>query len=111
MKHPEIKQITGHSLGGSVALELQKFVKHIQGTRTFGAPVFDTVPNYKENDRYRNVGDPFSVFDFNANKSIENSGLSIRGNHAYGGLADKFQTIKTVPIETKNPDGSTPIIA
>ena len=111
MKHPEIKQVTGHSLGSSVSLQLQKDYKHIEGSRTFGAPVFDTVPNWSENDRYRNIGDPFSMFDFNANKSIENSGLSIRGNHAYGGLADKFQTTKTVPIETKNPDGSTSIIA
>ena len=71
MKHPEVKQISGHSLGGSTALELQKNYKHIEGTRTFGAPVFDTVPNWSENDRYRNIGDPFSMFDFNANKSIE----------------------------------------
>ena len=83
----------------------------MQGTRTFGSPVFDTVPNWKENDRYRNVGDPLSMFDFNANKSIENSGLSIRGNHAYRDLADKFETTKTVPIETKNADGSTTLLA
>ena len=111
MKHPEVNQITGHSLGSSVALQLQKDYKHIQGTRTFGAPIFNTVPNWCENDRYRNIGDPFSMFDFNANKSIENSGLSIRGNHAYGDLADKFETTKTVPIASTNPDGSTSLIA
>ena len=26
MKHPEVNQITGHSLGGSVALELRKII-------------------------------------------------------------------------------------
>ena len=41
MKHPEVTQVTGHSLGGSVALELQKNYKHIQGSRTYGAPVLD----------------------------------------------------------------------
>jgi len=110
MKHPEVTQLSGHSLGGSVALELQKN-KHIQGSRTFGAPVFSTVPNWSENDRYRNIGDPFSMFDFNANKSIKNSGLSIRGNHAYGDLADNFETTKTVPIASTNPNGSTSLIA
>ena len=57
-----ISHVVGHSLGGAVALELQKNYKHIQGTRTYGAPVW----GYKEettDDRFRNYGDPISYVD------------------------------------------------
>ena len=61
MKHPEVNSAVGHSLGGSVALELPKKYKHIQGTRTYGAPVWD----YKEetdNTRFRKLRGPCIVF-------------------------------------------------
>ena len=56
-----VKRIVGHSLGGSVALEMQK-THHIPASRTFGAPVADF--NSRQNpERYRHPLDPFSVFD------------------------------------------------
>ena len=110
MKHPEVNQITGQSLGSSVALQLQKDYKHIQGTRTYGAPAWD----YKEettNDRFRNYGDPISYFDKHANTTTDYSVYNPLVNHGYTSLGKNFETTKTVPIESKNPDGSTSIVA
>ena len=110
MKHPEVNQVTGHSLGGSVALKLQKNYKHIQGSRTYGAPVLD----YGEkttNYRFRNYGDPISYFDRNANTTTDYSVYNPLVNHGYTSFGKKFETTKTVPIATKNPDGSTSLIA
>jgi len=57
-------RIVGHSLGGSVALELQK-EKGIELSRTFGAPVLDL--NFtKSSERYRHILDPISVLDRSA---------------------------------------------
>ena len=51
MQGKPIDRIVGHSLGGSVALELQK-EKGIPLSRTFGAPVLDL--NFtKESERFR----------------------------------------------------------
>ena len=56
-----VKRIVGHSLGGSVALEMQK-THNIPSSRTFGAPVLDF--NSRQNpERYRHPLDPFSVLD------------------------------------------------
>ncbi|MFM7984788.1 MAG: hypothetical protein ACKPKO_36245 [Candidatus Fonsibacter sp.] len=64
--------VVGDSLGGSVALELQKHHPELQ-TRTFGALVVDLTgsinPPWKEYptvQRYRNASDPISFFDFKA---------------------------------------------
>ena len=55
MQHPEVKRIVGHSLGGSVALELDKNYNHITSSRTYGAPVWDILGKESNNvDRYRN---------------------------------------------------------
>ena len=56
--HP-VDRVVGHSLGGSVALQLQKD-KHIPKSRTFGAPVFDLAGS---GERYRHPLDPVSVLD------------------------------------------------
>ena len=71
-EHPNIKLAVGDSLGGSVALELQKHHPELQ-TRTFGAPVVDLTgainPPWKADptvQRYRNAGDPISIFDSKA---------------------------------------------
>jgi hypothetical protein len=56
-----VNRIVGHSLGGSVALEMQKN-HHIGASRTFGAPVLDF--NSRQNpERYRHPLDPFSMMD------------------------------------------------
>ena len=60
-----VDRIVGHSLGGSVALQMQKD-KQIPRSRTFGAPVMDLQPFhrlYSKADRYRHPLDPVSIFD------------------------------------------------
>ena len=100
-EHPEITQLTGHSLGGAVALELQKQLNEIHGTRTFGAPVYSSNYETKENDRYRNKNDPVSAFDKAAHtyekysvpldySSPEALYKSIDHNHSYKQIADEF---------------------
>jgi len=58
-----VDRIVGHSLGGSVALEMQR-QHNIPKSRTFGAPVLDF--SSKKQDRYRHPLDPVSVFDRSA---------------------------------------------
>ena len=58
-----IDRVVGHSLGGSVALELQK-QKGLDFSRTFGAPVLDLNPFHRGTvDRVRHPLDPVSVLD------------------------------------------------
>ncbi len=51
----EIGTMLGHNLGGSVSLELQKnYPIRITKSRTYGAPVMDSLGSESENvDRYR----------------------------------------------------------
>ena len=83
----QVDRLVGHSLGGSVALELAKNLervgKHVE-TRTFGAPVLDVVPRNMQNpkpDRYRHPGDIVSVLD----RGAEMGGLKLYP-HSYGGF-------------------------
>ena len=60
-----VDRIVGHSLGGSVALQLQQD-KGIPRSRTFGAPVVDLKPfdrYYGNAERYRHPLDPVSILD------------------------------------------------
>ena len=60
-----IDRIVGHSLGGSVALQMQKD-HFVPQSRTFGAPVVDLKPFhrfYNKAERYRHPLDPVSIFD------------------------------------------------
>ena len=64
----------GHSLGGAVALELQKNYPEKQfKMNTYGAPVISI--NGADNNRYRNYLDPISIFDRGANSNL-NLGLN-----------------------------------
>ena len=61
----EITSLVGHSLAGSVVLEMQKQYPDINFiTTTFGAPVASmTAPHGTNNKRYRNDDDPTSMID------------------------------------------------
>ena len=72
--HPNIKLVVGHSLGGSVSLELQKYYPSLL-SRIYGAPVLDLkemIPNYynSHEERYRNYGDPVSMLDRSAYSTL-----------------------------------------
>jgi hypothetical protein len=63
--NPDIQNIVGHSLGGSVALELQNIFKDKNyNVNTYGAPVASLSPLLS--NRYRNKYDPVSMLDFGA---------------------------------------------
>lgn len=111
LDHPEVTHLSGHSLGSSVALQLQKDYRHIQDTRAYGSPVLDITPHIgppqERVERYRSYGDPVSMFDFKANSSLPTS----LNPHDYGDLAEDFTTSRTVPIQTTNADGTISLIA
>jgi hypothetical protein len=57
-----VDRVVGHSLGGSVALQLQQD-RDIRRSRTFGAPVLDLNPFGGKVERYRHPLDPVSILD------------------------------------------------
>jgi len=104
-ENPNVKRVVGHSLGGSVALELQKNYKGLE-SRTYGAPVWDPFGEdrriYGKVDRFRNLADPFSFFDGSANNSIKwDPFTSWSFTHAYDNIANLFTADKSTPP----PDG------
>jgi hypothetical protein len=63
--NPDVQNIVGHSLGGSVALELQQNLKEQNfNVNTYGAPVASLSPLLS--NRYRNKYDPVSQLDYGA---------------------------------------------
>ena len=67
-KHGDnVKDLVGHSLGGATILELDKNKGNKFNTTTYGAPVFST----KGGERYRNYGDPVSIFDRGAHSDLK----------------------------------------
>lgn len=124
--NPNIKRVVGHSLGGSVALELQKQHPQLQ-SRTYGAPVWDPlgldrmphdqwvklgkpsfVPEPATVERYRNFADPVSIFDGSATNSIKGNPFdSFSLTHDYGNIAAKFRSGNTdKSLGWENDDGS-----
>ena len=66
--NPQFSTLVGHSLGGAVALQLQKENPELK-TRTYGAPVVASVSSSSpsgSNERYRHWGDPVAMFDLGA---------------------------------------------
>ena len=108
--NPKAKRDIGHSLGGAVALELQKNYPGLE-TRTYGAPVWDPFGQdrlYGKVDRYRSFGDPVSFFDASANGSVKcNPFTSWSLTHAFDNLAENhLSTGNEHAFGLKNPDGN-----
>ena len=74
---PQIANLVGHSLGGSSVLQLQKNNgEQTFKTYTYGAPAASiTTPDNKDNHRYRNYGDPISMFDRGAESRVKPEAL------------------------------------
>ena len=71
--HNEIDTVIGHSLGGSVALALEKQYKKegnnpygLIQSKTFGAPIISGSFSGTNPNRIRWAGDPISALDFNS---------------------------------------------
>jgi hypothetical protein len=112
LQHPEVKTVIGHSLGGSVALELEKNYNHLTSSRTYGAPVWNPLGSESNKvERYRNWIDPVSVFDRSAVKSVKwNPFESTSLTHDYGNIAKQFTSEEVKPTSTGNPDGTVSLI-
>ena len=80
-----VDRVVGHSLGGSVALQLQKD-EDIPFSRTFGAPVLDGNIFQKNVERYRHPLDPFSILD----RGAKNVMTSNPYTHSYAGYSNLF---------------------
>ena len=99
--HRNIRRVVGHSLGGSVALELQKNYKGL-ASRTYGAPVWDPFGEdhmkYGKVERYNNLFDPVSMFDGSVNSSIKWDPWSSASLwHAYDNIAKNFTADRSAP--------------
>jgi len=62
------KNVVGHSLGSSIALELQREYPDMN-VITYGAPIVDINP-FQRPQRSRHYGDPISMMDFGATSSF-----------------------------------------
>ena len=80
-KNPQVQRLVGHSLGGAVALELQKQKPDLQSV-TYGAPVASTKPG----ERYRHWGDPVAALDSGAQTTAPTQ----VNPHSYAGLAARM---------------------
>ena len=95
----DITNVVGHSLGGSVALELQKnYPDRNFKSNTYGAPVLSTTG---ADNRFRNFFDPVCFLDRGATNSV-NVGLN---PHTYSNFENNkvsnkaFQTYTFTPGE------------
>jgi hypothetical protein len=92
--NPAVSKITGHSLGGAVALELEK--NHPDRgltTTTYGAPVA-TLTNDQGN-RFRHPYDPVSMFDRGATTTTNLEGSD---PHDFRGFAQGYTSTSTKPF-------------
>ena len=80
-KHPETKQLVGHSLAGSVILEKQKYNPNYQ-TVTYNAPVLQ-VSSMPQGNRYRSTLDLVSMFDSGAKSISTGSAFNPIYSHSY----------------------------
>ena len=107
--HHEIDTAIVHSLGGSVALALEKQYKKegnnpygLIQSKTFGAPVISGNCSGPDPNRIRWAGDPISALDFNSTTVMPSFKQRWRNSaHTYYGLCIK----DAVPIHDveKNP--------
>ena len=94
----KVKHLVGHSMGGNVALELQKENPNLKST-TYGAAVWQPFST-KQGDRYRHGGDPFSMFDRGA-KTVGSSWNPVSA-HAYTGYPEGTYACNTADVKDGN---------
>lgn len=108
LANPQISRVVGHSLGGSVALELERNHKQITDSRTYGAPVWELTGSESNGaHRYRNWFDPVSIADRGAQKSWKSDPFATFSMmHDYGNIANNFSTLSKIETQQRNADGS-----
>jgi pimeloyl-ACP methyl ester carboxylesterase len=90
--HPDVKQLIGHSMGSSVALQLNADFRNRFETRTYAAPVFHLLPGSDSSDpkdeRFRTFGDPVAMFDNAASETVVKPTLNPLELHSYNNYGD-----------------------
>ena len=81
--NPKIRRVIGHSLGGAVALQLQKDIPSLN-SRTYGAPVLSFSGS---GERMRSLGDPVSMFDFGSRETAP----STWNPHSYQDIGNRTE--------------------
>jgi len=84
--NPQVDNITGHSLGASVALELEKNNPNLHVMGAYGTP---TISNTPALNRFRKDYDPVSVLDRGAQSKPNSVFKGILQAHSYKKM-DKF---------------------
>ena len=110
----KITSLVGHSLAGSVVLEMQKqYPDRNFKTTTYGAPVASmTAPDGINNKRYRNYDDPVSMFDRGATMSVKDpltfqNYLNIKTPSNISEVVTKMLNNHSYDIFTKNQIDNT----
>ena len=78
----------GHSLGGAVALQMQKEDPTLH-SRAYGAPVFDPLVQTPSEDRHRSRFDPVSILDRGAKGTLDAPGGNVSAFHSYEATASR----------------------
>ena len=97
--NPQVDSLISHSLGGSVALEMNNNYNDKFKTTTYSAPVFDLFKNDTvdaNHQRYRTRGDIVSAFDTNA---ITHNKFSVNplDLHSYNNYGDNGMQQGVIP--------------
>ena len=86
--NPQVTELIGHSLGGTVVNEMGVSEPTKYKTRTYAAPVFRfDLPNDENHQRYRTEGDPVAAMDRWANTVRVNSWNPI-ALHSFSNFGD-----------------------
>ena len=87
--NPQITELIGHSLGSSVAAEINKRNDNKFNVRYYGSPFVDfTFSRDPKNQRYRHPGDYVSMFDTGAVNEDPQNAYQIINPHSYEGFPD-----------------------
>ena len=104
--NPQFHTVTGHSLGGSVAHELQANHPGLR-TVTYGSPAVSW--RDRGGERYRNGYDPFSMFDRGAVQESHPNPTSFQAlTHDFHNNTNVTSTDGSLGCE--NPDKSVSIV-
>ena len=87
--NPQVDTVIGHSLGSSVAAELNKQYNNKFNAYYYGSPFLDlTFSRDPKNQRYRHPGDIVSMFDTGAVNEEQKNIEQLINPHSYNGFPD-----------------------
>ena len=89
--NPQVTEVIGHSLGSTVAAELNKQYDNKFNARFYGSPFIDfSFSRDPKNQRYRHPEDFISMFDTGAVNEDPKDKYQIAWGHSYSGFPDYY---------------------